>query len=105
MYRHLRDLLAAQPVDVADDGAPPGRLVLAPVPADGGFQEPPRLPLLGGKVFYLERGQLPAAQRQAASGQRSLVDDPGPAQDSLCRRPGPILRPRRLAPVRRDLSP
>src|SRR5689334_4217799 len=28
--------------------------------ADGGLQQPPRLPLVGGKIVHLERGELPA---------------------------------------------
>ncbi len=31
---------------------------------DGGRQQSPRLPLVGGKVVHLERGELPVAQRQ-----------------------------------------
>ena len=34
------------------------------IPADGGLQQPPRLPLIGGKVVHLERSELPVAERQ-----------------------------------------
>ena len=55
----------------------------------------PRLPVRRRQEFGPDQEIRPPEQRRPrpASGQRPLIDDPGPAPDGIRRRPGPVFRP------------
>ena len=55
----------------------------------------PRLPVRGGEQFGPDQEIRPPEQRRPrpASGQRPLIDDPGPGPDGFPRRPGHVVRP------------
>jgi hypothetical protein len=69
---HQRQVIVGSPAVAAHIAPPADSTVLdrlrvdlsRRVFPDGGLQQPPRLPLIGGKVAHLERDELPVAQGQ-----------------------------------------